>query len=115
LRTFTRVLADLGLNGAAAALHGAAHRPSTGPVPYGADSAMMQDTARTLLERLGQRDFDAHVTEGVGLTDDEVVTLALQALHRARHAEQSPALARHSPDRSPAMAPFGGDPPCGAG
>jgi hypothetical protein len=48
---------------------------------------MMQDTARTLLERLGQRDFDAHVTQGVGLTDDEVVTLALQALHRARDAE----------------------------
>jgi predicted ATPase/DNA-binding SARP family transcriptional activator len=87
LRTFTRVLADLGLNDDAAALHGATHRPRTGPVPYGADSAMMQDTARTLLERLGQRDFDAHVTQGVGLTDDEVVTLALQALHRARDAE----------------------------
>lgn len=90
LRTFTRVLADLGLNDVAAVLHGATHCPRTGPVPYGADSAMMQDTANTLLERMGQRDFDTRVKWGVGLSDDEVLTLALQALQRAREVMETP-------------------------
>jgi hypothetical protein len=84
LRTFIRVLADLDLNDDAATLHGAARRPRTGPAPYGADSAMMQETATTLLQRLGQDDFDAHVTQGADLADDEVVTFALQAVRRAR-------------------------------
>jgi predicted ATPase/DNA-binding SARP family transcriptional activator len=88
LRTFIRVLADLGLDHDAATLHGATRRPRTGPAPYGADSAMMQETATTLLQRLGQDDFDTHVTHGADLADDEVVTFALQAVRRARGTQQ---------------------------
>ncbi|MEA2312142.1 MAG: hypothetical protein QOE28_2110 [Solirubrobacteraceae bacterium] len=84
LRTFIRTLADLGLNRDAAILHGAAHSPRSGPAPYGADSAMMQETADALLQRLGEHDFEAHVTEGAALTEDDVVKLALQAVLRAR-------------------------------
>jgi len=86
LRTFIRTLVDLGLNRDAAILHGAAHSPRSGPAPYGADSAMMQKTADILLQRLGQRDFAAHVAEGAALTDDDVVKLALQVVLRARDA-----------------------------
>ena len=101
LRTFTRVLADLDLDHDAATLHGATRRPRTGPAPYGADSAMMQETATTLLQRLGQDDFDAHVTHGADLADDEVVKFALQAVRRARgtqHHEQE-AMGDHALDR----------------
>lgn len=86
LRTFIRVLADLGLDDAAATLHGATRRPRTGPAPYGADSDMMRRTADTLLRRLGRHDFDTHVSRGAGLPDDEVVTFALEAVRRARTA-----------------------------
>jgi predicted ATPase len=87
LRTFIRVLADVGLDDAAATLHGATRRPRTGPAPYGADSAMMQETADTLLRRLGRHDFDTHVSRGAGLPDDDVVEFALEAVRRARNAE----------------------------
>lgn len=87
LRTFIRVLADLGLNGDAATLHGATRHPRTGPAPYGADFDVMQQTADALLRRLGQHDFDSHVSRGAGLPDDEVVKFALEAVRRARDAE----------------------------
>lgn len=86
-RTFIRVLADLGLNHDAATLYGATQRPRTGPAPYGADSAMMQETANTLLQRLGEHAFGANATRGAGLADDDVVKFALQAVHRARGTE----------------------------
>jgi hypothetical protein len=101
LRTFIRVLADLDLNHDAATLHGATRRPRSGPAPYGADSAMMQETATTLLRRLGQDDFDAHVTHGADLADDEVVEFALQAVRRARdtkHGKQK-AIGDHALNR----------------
>ena len=84
LRTFARVLADLDLHHDAATLHGATHRPRTGAAPFGADSAMMRETASMLLRRLGKDDFDTHVMHGADLADDEVVTFALQAVRRAR-------------------------------
>ena len=87
LRTLIRVLADLGLNDDAATLYGATQRPRTGPAPYGTDSAMMQETAQTLLQRLGRHDFDAHVTQGTDLADDDVVTFALQAIRKARDTD----------------------------
>ena len=86
LRTFIRVLAELGLNQDAATLQGATHRPRTGPAPFGADSAMMQETAGVLLHRLGQHDFDANLSHGADLADDDVVSFALEALRRARDA-----------------------------
>lgn len=101
LRTFTRVLADLDLHEHAAALHGATHRPRTGPVPYGADLAMMRVTADRLRQRLGRRTFDAHVARGVGLADEDVVTLALDALREARErAEGQEASGRGGPGAS---------------
>ena len=61
---------------------------------------MVQDTAKTLLQRLGQRDFDTHVTRGIGLTDDEVATVALQALHQARDADHHQ-ISRDNPLNTP--------------
>ena len=48
---------------------------------------MMEETATALLRRLGHEAFDAHVTHGAGLADDEVVKFALQAVRRARDAK----------------------------
>jgi hypothetical protein len=48
---------------------------------------MMQETASTLRERLGQHIFDAHLTQGAALADDDVATFALQAVLRARETE----------------------------
>ena len=89
LRSFIRLLTDLGLDGDAATLHGAAHHPRTGPEPYGSDSTMMRHTGDALLQRLGQHDFDAHTTQGASLHDDDVVRLALDAVRRARHTTRS--------------------------
>jgi predicted ATPase/DNA-binding SARP family transcriptional activator len=102
LRTLIRVLADLDLPADAATLHGAARRPRTGPAPYGADAAMMEETATTLLRRLGHDAFDAHVTHGADLADDEVVKFALQAVRRAREIRQGTqaAIGDHARSRS---------------
>lgn len=88
LRTFIRVLADLGLDHDAAILQGAARQPRSGPAPYGADSAMMEATAATLIRRLGDDDFNTHLSQGANLTDEEVITFALEAVRRARGAGQ---------------------------
>ena len=100
LRTFIRVLVDIGLHDDAATLHGAARRPRTGPPPYGADSDMMQQTADALLQRLGQHDFDTQANRGAGLPDDEVVKFALEALGRARDAEHHQVSGDDSPKPS---------------
>lgn len=91
LRSLTRVLADLGLDEDAATLHGATLHPRTGPAPYGHDLAMMEQTARTLLQRLGRDDFDAHVSRGATLADDDVAAFALQAVLRGRAGKRTPA------------------------
>jgi hypothetical protein len=91
---------DIGLHHDAAALHGAARRPRTGPAPYGADSEMMQQTADALLQRLGQHDFDTQASRGAGLPDDEVVKFALEALGRARDAEHHQVSGDDSPKPS---------------
>lgn len=88
LRSLIRVLADLGLDEDAATLHGATHHPRTGPAPYGHDSVVMEQTASTLLRRLGRRDFDAHVTFGADLADDDVADFALRAVLHARDAKR---------------------------
>jgi predicted ATPase/DNA-binding SARP family transcriptional activator len=84
LRSFVRTLAELGLSDDAAILHAAALAPRSGPAPYGADSVLMQETADALLDRLGPDELEARAAEGRALTDDEVVTVALQAVDRAR-------------------------------
>jgi hypothetical protein len=48
---------------------------------------MMQETANTLLHRLGQHTFDANADKGAALDDDDVVEFAINAVHRARATE----------------------------
>jgi hypothetical protein len=48
---------------------------------------MMQETANTLLRRLGEHAFGASAAKGTGLADDDVVKFALQAVHQARDTE----------------------------
>ena len=86
LRTFTRMLADLGMSREAAILHGATIRPHSGPEPYGADAATMEETATRLLAQLGRGVFEASMADGAALTEADVVKFALDAILRARDA-----------------------------
>jgi hypothetical protein len=90
LRSFVRTLAELGLSDDAAILHAAALTPNSGPAPYGADSVLMQETADALLDRLGREKLEARSAEGRALSDDDVVTVALQAIARARGLVDKP-------------------------
>jgi hypothetical protein len=50
----------------------------------------MQETADALLDRLGREKLEARSAEGRALSDDDVVTVALQAIARARGLVDKP-------------------------
>lgn len=83
LRTFTRLLANLGMTEEATLLHGAATGPKHGPAPYGADAALTQATAARLLAQLGPASYEAKIRLGAALTEQAIVQLALDAIARA--------------------------------
>ena len=86
LRNLAGMLAQLGMSGQAALLHGATLGPNGGPEPYGADAATMAETATRLLAQMGRIEYEATLIEGAELSEADVVKLALEAIHRSRGA-----------------------------
>jgi tetratricopeptide (TPR) repeat protein len=84
LRTLARLLAELDQTRDAAILYGAATTDRTGSAAYGSDAAMLRELAASLRSRLGNAEFNARVEEGAALADEEAVTVALDAVRRAR-------------------------------
>ena len=86
LRTVIALLISVGASQDATVLYGAAESPRTGLPPFGADAAMMRQTAARLRAELGDDEFLARVEAGRAMTEDDVTQLAVDALTRAaRH------------------------------
>ena len=86
LRNFAGVLAQLGMSRNSALLHGATIGPNGGPEPYGADAKTIAQTATRLLAQMGRSEYEAILLEGAGLSEADVVKLALDAIVQARGA-----------------------------
>ncbi|MDQ1489324.1 MAG: hypothetical protein QOJ23_1838, partial [Actinomycetota bacterium] len=84
LRTLVDLLVRVGALGDAAILYGAVETARTGARPFGADEAMLREAATELRTRLGEDTFRRFADEGANLTENEVVGVALDAVHRAR-------------------------------
>jgi predicted ATPase len=84
LRTLVDLLVRVGAVRDAAILYGAVETARTGARPFGADEAMLREAATELRARLGEDTFRRFADEGANLTEDEVVGVALDAVHRAR-------------------------------
>jgi predicted ATPase len=84
LRTLVDLLVRVGAVRDAAILYGAVETARTGARPFGADEAMLREAATELGARLGEDTFRRFADEGANLTEDEVVGVALDAVHRAR-------------------------------
>ncbi|HEV7863565.1 MAG TPA: hypothetical protein VGR20_12725, partial [Acidimicrobiia bacterium] len=83
LRTLVDLLVRVGADRDAAILYGAVETARTGARPFGADQAMLRGAATELNARLGEDTFRRFAAEGAILTENEVVTVALDAVHRA--------------------------------
>jgi tetratricopeptide (TPR) repeat protein len=84
LRTLVDLLVRVGAVRDAAILYGAVETARTGARPFGADEAMLREAATELRAQLGEDTFRRFADEGANLTEDEVVGVALDAVHRAR-------------------------------
>jgi hypothetical protein len=84
LRTLVDLLVRVGAVRDAAILYGAVEAARTGARPFGADEAMLREAATELRARLGEDTFRRFADEGANLTENEVVGVALDAVHRAR-------------------------------
>jgi len=84
LRTLVDLLVRVGAVRDAAILYGAVETAQTGARPFGADEAMLREAATELRARLGEDTFRQFADEGANLTENEVVGVALDAVHRAR-------------------------------
>jgi predicted ATPase len=87
LRTLVDLLVRVGAVHDAATLYGAVETARTGARPFGADEAMLREAAAELRTRLGEDTFRRFANEGGTLTENEVVGVALDAVHRARSAQ----------------------------
>jgi hypothetical protein len=84
LRTLVGLLIRVGAFHDASVLYGAVESARTGARPFGADEAMLREAETDLRARLGEDTFRRFADEGANLTENEVVGVALDAVHRAR-------------------------------
>lgn len=98
LRTLVDLLTQLGACRDATILYGAVQAVRTGAPPFGSDEAMLRESGTDLRAQLGQHAFRQLVDYGATLTEEQVVTVALDVVGRAalrfHPTEPKPAVAR---------------------
>ena len=83
LRTLIGLLTEVEADEDAALLYGAVTSARSGAALFGADQERLRRAAARLRGRLGETAFEEHVHRGKALSDNEVITAALDAVGRA--------------------------------